>query len=141
MKLFHSVIIALSVVFYSCRETSFIEGAGNNQFSLEDEYVSCVNIPNKIVSLTFGDFTFASNKRTWRKMSGNQKLPYNNVLLYAQTKNPDYDYYIVIDSVSEPDSGYTSIPKYIHGKYIYFIISDNAPANDVEFIYEGIFAL
>jgi len=118
--------------------TSFAKHAGKNQFLYEEEHISCVNIPNRIVSVTFGDFQYASNLRTWKKLNDTSRFPYKNVLLYAQTKNPDYDYYLVLDTVVEGDTGYTFVPKYVNGEYLTLIISNKAPKTDAEFIYEGI---
>lgn len=133
------VIVACTISILSLVQCSpFSNKSGKNQFMYEDEHITCVNIPHKIISITFGDFVYASNLRQWRSLNGRMEIPYENVLLYAKTENPAYDYYIVLDSVAAVDTGYSYMPKLVNDDYVTLIISKKAPQSDSDFIFEGI---
>lgn len=86
-------------------------------------------------SLTFGDVDFARSMKEFKELNDG-KPEFRNILFYAHTTEPDYEYYVLLNPrVKEPDTS-----KFYHKEFnidnqqFLFIISADAPQSDVRFI-------
>lgn len=106
----------------------------HNKFDLDDSFVVCTNELVNLQSSTFGDFKFASNLKEFKKVNANKKPGFKNVLLYAKTNNPEYEYYLLLNEnpKNNPDFIYRAIA--IDNNRITLVISKSAPVEDIEII-------
>lgn len=129
-------ILLISISTVGC--SSFSPYAKHNQFSHEEGYVKYFNEKLNLKSLTFGDFKFASSNKEFKKINPNEKPIFKNILLYAKTNNPDYEYYIVKDVINLKSTILKSHIINLNDEKITFIISKKSPQYDAEMIKKNI---
>lgn len=129
------LFIILSI---SCSCSSFSSLAKKTNIKPDDYYVVTKNYKAEFQSTTFGDFEFATSQKDFKSLS-NKKPAFKNILLYATTSDPAYDYYIFQDLKNTPDTNDRFWIKQISckGQPLVLAISKKAPDTDVEFILRG----
>ncbi|MEC5395934.1 hypothetical protein [Bergeyella sp. RCAD1439] len=140
MKIHVFILVVFSYfLFYSCTTNKFSALSKYNEFDESQRYVIYKNDTVGIESRTFGDFTFpVSNKEVKKIRKG--RIPFNNILLYANTLNPAYEYYILIDYKKKNRlyKKYLRKDTIVDGKTFSFIASKNIPKSDWKFIVSNI---
>ena len=92
------------------------------------------NTAAKFKSLTYGDFQFATNKKEF-KLLNQQKAKFDNILIYAKTEQPKYEYYILYNPKSiNLNDDYKYKDTIIENSRFVLAISKIAPPTDAKFI-------
>lgn len=136
--LIHSLVV-LSV-FTSCTSNNFTHLAKYNAFDETKEYPLYKNDSAKVASSTFGDFKFSKNQKEMKKLK-KEKAPFKNILLYARTYQPPYEYYILLNDNmdnSKYKDQYLFKDTIINGNKITLAASKEIPKYDWEFISRNI---
>lgn len=121
---FFNIYLLLNILV-SCNSNS--NYAKYNQIGSEGNYVNLYNEILKISSLTFGDFEYAFTLNDFTKLKG-AKPVFKNILLYAITEDPTYEYYILINpKANENYNGFIEKDTVIEQNHYKIIISKNAP--------------
>jgi hypothetical protein len=134
-------IILLFVVVFLTNCSPFHKLANKTQFGSENGYKKVYNSAAKLKSLTFGDFSFATNNKQYKSLT-QQKTAMKDILFYGITTKPNYEYYVLLN----PKSRKFDVEKFvikdtmISKHTIVVLISKNAPARDIKFLTENIFA-
>lgn len=128
-------LIILTFLLILVRCSPFHQLSKATKIGTEDGYVTVTHEPLKLKSLTFGDFKFATKNKEYKKLN-QHRSSYDNVLFYARTDNPSYDYYLLVDPV---DTTFNlldyELEKVIGQKQrLYLLISKTAPISDAMFI-------
>ncbi len=134
------IVIFLGISLAAC--SSFSKMADNNIILPKDEYISVKNELLAFESLTYGDFDFASSKKEFKKINMGYKPMYKNIILFASTVNPSYEYYIILGKLD--DSTYATYyfkSVKVGEQYISIAISKDAPIEDAEFLLEHFIAI
>ncbi len=128
------LLLTLLLAITAC-SSPFHKLAKHTEFGSEGGYVSVINPVAGLKSLTFGDFEFATSSREYRSLTGT-KPPFRDILFYAVTREPEYEYYVLVNPRSRQfDEGSYSIrDTQIGGKNVVVVISRHAPVNDITFI-------
>ncbi len=121
------------ILFIQC--TSFSKVSKNTIDGHEKGYKSVINEEVNFKSLTFGDFEFAFNNKDYNKINLN-KNKFDNILFYAKTKSPEYEYFVLCNpkEKSYNETEYIIKDTLINENKFVLIISKNAPKSDIEFI-------
>src|SRR5690606_16346161 len=82
-----------------------------------------------------GDFEFATNTREYRSLT-DTKPPFRDILLYAQTSEPEYEYFILLNprSTAINEEKYSLREIQIGENIVTVAVSRHAPVNDITFI-------
>ena len=134
------VLLFLIVTFVSCSSYTII--SKETKIGTEDSHLKIYNTLANIKSLTFGDFKFALNQKQFKKL--NKIKPYfKDILFYAKTKDPEYDYYVLYNPKEKIISTtiYTVKDTIIRNSNFVIAISKNAPQLDIEYIMNNITAI
>lgn len=126
-------------LFYSCTANKFSIWSKYNEFDESQMYVLYKNDSVGIESFTLGDFTFPiSNKEIKKIRKG--RIPFNNILLYANTSKPAYEYYILLDyeKKNNLEKKYIRKDTIFNGRTFSVIASKNIPKSDWKFIVNNI---
>jgi hypothetical protein len=131
MKLIIGFFLLITLI--SC--SPFHQLSKETKIGNEDGYVAVTNDQLKLKSLTFGDFKFAQNNKEYKKLKTDSTL-FDNILFYAATNNPAYDYYILVDPVDTIfNLKLYELEKVIHNEHRYYLlISKSTPFSDAKFI-------
>ena len=127
------IALFLLITMISC--SPFHQLAKETKIGIEEGYTSVTNSTINLKSLTFGDFKFATKNKDYKKIKTDSTL-FDNILFYAKTVNPSYDYYVLMDPV---DTLY-DLKKYelektiINDHKFFLLISKDAPFGDAKFI-------
>jgi len=128
-------LIVLFILLTAIRCSPFHQLAKETKIGNEGGYTSVTNSHVSLKSLTFGDFKFATNNKDYKRLKLDTNV-FDNILFYAKTANPSYDYYILMDPVDT----LFNLKKYELEKTIYkshkfiLLISKDAPFGDAKFI-------
>ena len=128
-----SLLIILLVILSSC--STFSKIAEQNIILPEKGYISVKNEALPFESLTYGDFDFANSKKEYKKIGTGYKPMYKNIILYAHTIDPSYEYYIILGKLD--DSSYATFyfkSIKLNDQFISIAISKDAPMSDAQFI-------
>jgi len=140
MKIHVFILVVFSCfLFYSCNTNNFSAWSKYNEFDKNQRYLLYKNDSVGIESLTFWDFTFPlSNKEVKKIRKG--RIPFNNILLYANTLDPSYEYYILLNNEknNKLEKKYLRKDTIFDGKTFSFIASKNIPKSDWKFIVSNI---
>lgn len=140
MKIFKFILVSLaSFIFYSCNTTKFSSLSKYNEFDKSQRYLLFKNDSVGIQSSTFWDFTFPlSNKEVKKIRKG--KIPFRNILLYAHTVDPTYEYYIILNNEKSNnlEKEYLRKDTILDGQKISLIATKNIPKSDWNFIMNNI---
>lgn len=125
----------LTLLALAACSSPFHELAKHNEFGSEDGYVRVSNTGAGLKSLTFGDFDFASSPSEYKVLTG-KKPPFRDILLYAVTREPEYEYFILLNPKRSPVDGeqYSTREVQIGENTVNVAISRHAPVNDITFI-------
>lgn len=136
LKKYAFVIIAFC--FLAC--SPFSKVADATVIESEAPYISVSNTQAEFKSLTFGDFEFARNRKELKKIGGSAK-GFREILVYAKTTRPIYEYCIMYEpeNLSMDNPEFTFIDTLLQGKRVVLAISKSAPARDVTFIRNNIY--
>lgn len=128
-------LILLTLLALAACSSPFHKLAKHTEFGSEDGYVRVSNPAANIKSLTFGDFEFASNLSEYKSLTGS-KPPFRDILLYAATRSPEYEYFILLNPKSNrfDEDKYSIRDTDIDGNNVVIVISRHAPVNDITFI-------
>ncbi|WP_300567540.1 hypothetical protein [Flavobacterium sp.] len=131
MKFIIAIILLFSIV--SC--SSFSSLSAETKIGSEEHHVKVYNTKADFKSLTYGDFKFAMNQKQFRKIN-NAKPRFKDILFYAKTIDPTYEYYVLynpkIKSLQNDDY---IIKDTIMGNSKFVVaISKNAPKADIDYI-------
>ncbi len=140
MKISALVLMIFSCfLFYSCNANKFSVWSKHNEFDKSQMYLLYKNDSVGIESLTFGDFTFPNSNKEVKKIRKG-RIPFNNILLYANTSNPAYEYYILVDYKKKKrlDKKYLRKDTIFDGKSFSIVASKNIPKYDWQFIINNI---
>ena len=118
----------------------FSKMAGHNQIGKEDALVLVTNEPLKLRSVTYADFKFAGNRQELKKITP-EKPAFRDILLYARTYHPPYDYYLLLNAKEPSHPDYIIKDTLIAGNKITLAISKTASEEDVKFISKKFAAL
>lgn len=128
--LLFSILISISAGCSPFHELSKKTEIGN-----DNGYVSVKNEAINFKSLTYGDFKFARSNREYKKLK-TDSIKMDNILFYATTVNPAYEYYVLLDPI---DTNF-NLKKYEQkniskeGHQFVLLISKNAPFGDAKFL-------
>lgn len=128
-------LILLILLALAACSSPFHKLAKHTEFGSEDGYVRVSNPAANIKSLTFGDFMFATNTREYRSLT-DTKPPFRDILLYAQTSEPEYEYFILLNprSTAINEEKYSLREIQIGENIVTVAVSRHAPVNDITFI-------
>lgn len=130
-------LLLLTILLSSC--SSFSKLAEHTEIKQEGVYVKVANDKANFSSLTFGDFTFALSCKEYRKLNAGARPPFNNILIYAKTDKPEYEYFILQNKKRKwfDTEKYFAKDTLIHSTYFTLLISKQAPEKDIRFISEN----
>lgn len=131
------LIVVAVLIFYSCSPFSKVAGATHIQSG--GSYIAVVNSQVGMKALTFGDFEFAVRRKEYKALH-HSKLRYKDILVYAKTSEPTYEYYILFNpKKAEIDSNFFLVKDTLmnHNRYV-MLISKSAPQKDVAFLQNSI---
>ena len=120
-------------IFAAC--SPFSRVSKSSKIGAENEYVTLFNGDTKFKSSTFGDFEFALNNKQFKKLIvGKSEL--KDILFYAKTTEPSYEYYILYNPKSKVFDMNRFVVKdtIINQSNFVLLISKNAPQKDIDFI-------
>ena len=137
-KSYFALIFPVLLFLASC--SPFSKMAAQNQFGREDALVLVSNEALNLRSLTYADFDFARNRRELKKITS-EKPAFRDVLLYARTYHPPYDYYLLLNAKAPQNPDYVLRDTLITGNKITLAISKKASEAEVKFISGKISAL
>lgn len=129
----HLFILILISICMAC--SPFHELAKKIEIGTENGYVTVKNAEINFKSLTYGDFKFARSKREYKKLT-TDSTKMDNILFYATTGNPAYEYFVLLDPI---DTNF-NLKKYEQkniskeGHQFVLLISKNAPFGDAKFL-------
>lgn len=128
-------LLLLTVIALAACSSPFHKLAKQTEIGSEAGYVSVSNPAANIKSLTFGDFEFATSSREYRSLTGT-KPPFRGILLYAQTSEPEYEYFILLNlrSTAINEEKYSLREIQIGENIVTVAVSRHAPVNDITFI-------
>lgn len=141
MKIFRKTVqylIAVPVLIL-CSCSPFSKIANRTSVVQDGSYLAVVNPQAGIKALTFGDFQFATHKKEYRALH-KSKSPYKDILVYAQTSQPTYEYYILYNPKNlDIDSNNFLVKDTLidQSRYV-MLISTNAPQKDIVFLQNNI---
>lgn len=126
------------IFFSSC--VSFSRFSTQTDISLDEGYVTARNKDISFKSHTFGDFKFARNVQEYKKLNDKKHDRLKNILLYAKTEQPDYEYYILHNPTQKKFNTKKFFVKdtVIANNNFVLLISKNAPQADINFIKNNI---
>lgn len=128
-------LLLLAIIALAACSSPFHKLAKQTEIGSEAGYVSVSNPAANIKSLTFGDFEFATNTREYRSLT-DTKPPFRDILLYAQTSEPEYEYFILLNprSTAINEEKYSLREIQIGENIVTVAVSRHAPVNDITFI-------
>lgn len=130
MKIFFTVAVALSLLGCS----PFSPLAKETRITLDEGYYKIENARAGVQSLTFRDFKFATDMKSLRRLT-TSKTRFKDILVYAQTTDEPYDFYILCEPSALPDdTAYHFKDTLLQGKRIVLALSKTTPAPDAQFI-------
>lgn len=128
-------LLLLTVIALAACSSPFHKLAKQTEIGSEAGYVSVSNPAANIKSLTFGDFEFATSSHEYRSLTGT-KPPFRGILLYALTREPEYEYFILLNPrfavINEEKYSLREIQ--IGENIVSVAVSLHAPVNDITFI-------
>lgn len=129
------LIFGFFLLLISIGCSPFHQLSKETKIGTKDGYVVATNQQLNLESLTFGDFKFATSNKEFKKLK-TDSIAFRNILFYATTSNPTYDYYILVDPV---DTNFNlklyELEKVIQKEHRYYLlISKSAPFSDAKFI-------
>lgn len=136
MKAIYPILICLLMT--SCATFSGL--SRETMLGQQDPYCKVYNSKADFMSLTFGDFRFAMNKKDYRKLNP-PIISFKEILFYAKTTDPDYDYYVLLN----PEKTYQTNNKYvvkdttIRQNHFVIAVSRSAPSSDINLIFNKIY--
>lgn len=127
------------LVLFLCSCSPFSEIAKSSVIQKEDSYLAVVNSHAGIKALTFGDFQFATTRKEYKKLH-RSKSPFKNILVYAKTYEPTYEYYILYNPKNVPNNSNNFLVKdtLIDQSRYLMLISKTAPQKDGLFLRNSI---
>ena len=126
-------VIVLVGTFTSCKTFSSL--SVSNITSSKDGYIAISNRKLPFESLTYGDFRFAYTESDFNEINQKNKPVLKQIILYAKTDRPEYEYYIVEGKLNHNNhEEYLVKSIVINGKNITLAISKNAPIEDSRFL-------
>ncbi len=133
------VLMFLTLGFISC--SSFSEISNETKIGDEDGHLKIYNPKANLKSLTFGDFKFAMNQKKYKKLN-KVKPNFKDILFYAKTQDPAYEYYVLYNPKEKiiSDKNYFVKDTMIGNSNIVIAISRNAPKPDIKYIMSNIAA-
>lgn len=123
-------------LFYGC--SPFHQLAKKTEFGNKDGYDFVYNNAIHFESLTYGDFKFATSNKSYKKLK-KDTLGIDNILFYATTINPAYDYYVLLN----PEDTIMDFHRYEsksiikNGNRVVMLISFDAPFGDAKFLFNN----
>ncbi len=134
-----NILLLLFILIFLSACSPFSKYAGHTELATEEMYQLVYNEKVNLRSLTYGDVKFAKSSKEFKELNEG-KPEFRNILFYAHTTEPDYEYYVLLNPrEKEPDTS-----KFYHKEFnidnqqFLFIISANAPQSDVRFIERNI---
>lgn len=127
-------IVGTLVVFclFSC--AAFHPVSTETQVSEADGYKKVTNTKANIESSTYWDFKFATNQKQFKKLH-KKPAPFKNILVYGQTTDVPYDYYILYNpKKAVKNDQYVVKDTLIKGARFVIAVSAKAPESEVKFI-------
>lgn len=129
--------IGMLLAFGFCGCSSFSDISRATQISLEEDgYFKISNPKAGIESLTYRDFKFATDSKTFKTLNKNRP-GFKNILVYAKTTDTDnpYDFYILYNPEKPIRSDkYIVKDTVIRGVNIVMAVSADASEEDRKFI-------
>lgn len=109
-------------------------GGQSDAFVTDDSYAKVLNAEAGFQSLTFFDFRFATNQREFKALH-KKHAAFDNILVYAQTNDTPYEYYVLLDPKKPfPLQDFIVKDTIIGNKRLVLAVSKNAPPSDIDFI-------
>ena len=133
------VLLILALGFISC--SSFTKVSNETKIGHEDGHVKIYNTKANLKSLTYGDFKFAMNQKQYKKLNKIKPI-FKDILFYAKTKDPAYEYYVLYNPKEKilSDENYFLKDTIIGNSNFVVAISKNAPKPDIKYIMSKIAA-
>mgnify|MGYP003575914210 CR=1 FL=1 len=128
---FFLTLLTTSICITSC--TSFSKLAEHNKFKHDDFMMLYYNESLNLQSHTMGDFKFANNKQEFKKLN-NKKPAFKNILLYAKTYYPSYEYYILLNAKPITNTNFFVKDTMINNNRITLAVSKNNSEEDFRVI-------
>lgn len=128
------ILVFATFILTSC--SNFHHYAGKNKVGSKDGYTQVSNKKAHFNSSTFGDFKFAKSNRQFKKLTNYTPL-FRDIVVYAKTQNPDYDYYILLNPEEDffMEKQYFKKDTIIQSNRLVLLISRKAPESDKDFIF------
>lgn len=136
----HYLISLVILIFSSC--TSFEHLSKSTEIGKDETSVTVSNSKLSLLTRTFGDVKFALNNKQFKELK-NSKPAFKNILFYGITKEPDYEYYLLLN----PSNNEFKLDKFdykdtiINDNRFVVLISKSTPNSDKEFILNNILSL
>lgn len=133
-------LVLILILSTNCTSNHFSRLAKYNQFDESQEYLLYKNDSAKVASSTFGDFKFSKNQQEIKNLK-TEKIPFKNILLYAKTYHPPYEYYILLNDNTDKTKykdQYLIKDTLINGNKITLAASKTISKYDWEFISENL---
>ena len=133
-----TIILAVSLI--NCK--TFVKISDKTEFGREDGFIKVCNPAANFKSLTYGDFKFATTKDIYKELKA-EKSNIRNILFYAKTPDPSYEYYVLLN----PKNKNFNLQKYVvkdtvlSNKNFVILVSKAAPQSDIKFITSKIFEI
>ncbi|UZT98906.1 hypothetical protein ODZ84_04860 [Chryseobacterium fluminis] len=124
----------IALLLVSCSSDIFDPLSRYNQFDKTNKYLLYRNDSLGIKSSTFWDFQFPESKKEIKKIRKG-RIPFKNILLYAKTDSPSYEYYILLNNdISKSESKYLVKDTIIGKKKISLVATKEIPRSDWNFL-------
>lgn len=136
----HLLFVLISLLFYSCG--TFSHYSRTTRIGTDETHTIVYNSKLKVLTRTFGDIEFALNRREFKALK-DQYPEFKHILFYGTTKNPSYDYYVLINPENSliNSKNYDRKDTLINQNQIVVLISKSTPSSDKQFIFDNILRL
>lgn len=107
----------------------------DTKIGAEEAYVNVYNTTANFRSQTYGDFKFATSQQQFSRLHP-AKPSFRDILFYAKTNQPEYDYYVLYNPRKKvlDNQGYILKDTIIGTSKFVLAISKKAPKEDIAYI-------
>ena len=127
------IVLFSFALFSSC--SPFNQLSKNTEIGHDELHRTVYNTEAKLMTKTFGDVRIATDKKQFKALNNGQP-DFKDILFYAKTEAPEYEYYVLINSeLPEYNSDLYELKDIAiaENKFI-VLISKSSPEADKQFI-------
>lgn len=130
------LFLALPFLLASC--ASFVDISKETTVENVDGYKVVTNTKAGVVSKTYWDFKFATDRASFKKLTGT-KPEFRDILFYGKTTDVPYTYYVLYNPRKlKNDENFSYRDTILNGTRVVIAISKNAPQLDMKFLLDNI---